>query len=125
MPNEIPLRAWVTQNVTGQFSRSATLERGQDFLAEESDVLLGERVRQRAELEEPDEDADAQLAGLRLDLAHDVVGIADDRHAFLLAQVEAELVERHVLGLLDPRRPRRRRLPEERHGAAVVAQQLL
>src|SRR2546428_9698185 len=109
----------------GRYSIGARLERGQDFRTEEADVLLGERVRQRAELEEPDEDADAQLARLRADLANDVVGVAHDRHAFLLAEIEVELVERHVLGLLDPRRTWGRGLPHEGQGAAMVTQRLL
>src|SRR6267142_2959695 len=106
-------------------TRSASLERGQDLLAEEPDVLLRERMGQRAELEKPHQHPDAQLASLGLNLANDVVGIADDRQAFPLAKVEVELVERQVIGLLDPRRPRRRRLAHESHGAAVVAEKLL
>src|SRR6267142_6037624 len=95
--------------------RSGALERGQDLLAEEPDVLLRERVGQGAELEKPHQHPDAQLASLGLNLADDVVGIADYRQAFPLAEIEVELVERHVLGLLDPRRPRRRRLAHESH----------
>src|SRR5712671_4414496 len=108
MPNEIPFSACVIQNVT---VRSAALERRQDLLAEEPDVLHGQRVRQRAELKEPDQDANTELAGLGADLTDDVVRIAHDRQAFLLAQVEVELVEREILGLLDPGWSRRRRLP--------------
>src|SRR5262245_54056220 len=67
--------------------RSGAFEGGQHLLGEEPDVLLRERVGQGAELEEPHEHPDAELAGLGLDLADDVVGIADDRQALALAEV--------------------------------------
>src|SRR5262245_37002419 len=105
MPKEIPFSAWVIQNVT---MSSVALERGQHLLAEEPDVLGGERVRHRAELEEPDQHTDAELPRLGADLADHVVGIADDRQAFLLAEIEVELVERQVFGLLDSLGARRR-----------------
>src|SRR5262245_58299152 len=122
MPNETPLSAWVIQNVTG---RSASPEGGQDLLAEEPDVLHGQRVGHRAELEQTDQHPDAELARLGLDLADDVVGVPDDRQALFLTQIEVELVEREVFGALDTGGPRRRRLSHERKRAAVIAQELL
>src|SRR5262245_41789540 len=47
---------------------SGFLQRGQDVLGEQADVLLRQIVGQAAELEEPHEDAGAELPHLRLDL---------------------------------------------------------
>ncbi len=54
-----------------------------------------------------------------------VVGIPDERQPLLLRQVEVELVEGQLLRGPDERRPRRRRLAEQLHRAAVIAQELL
>src|SRR5215510_765716 len=100
-------------------------QRGQDVPGELRDVLLCEPVRQAAELEETHEDAGSQLAHLRLELARDVVGIADDGQPLLLHQLEVHLVEGQILGAPDLGGARRGRLAHELHRAAVIGEELL
>src|SRR5215470_15380690 len=77
---------------------SRALELGEDSAGEQLDVPASQRVRHAPELEQAHEDAGTELLHVRLDLARDVVGIADEGQALLLRQAELELVERDVLG---------------------------
>src|SRR5919106_4100186 len=70
---------------------SGALERGQDVLAEQRDILLREVVRHAAELEESHDHAGPQFPHLRLDFARHVVGVADDREPLLLHEIEIHL----------------------------------
>src|SRR5215467_4045427 len=106
-------------------SVSPALELRQDRPREQLDVPLREVVRHAAELEEAHDHAGAELLHVGLDLAGDRVGGAYERKPLLAREIEFELVERDVLGGADHRRPRRRRLTEELHRAAVVGEQAL
>src|SRR5215813_4117941 len=101
---------------------SPALELRQDRPGEQLDVSLREVVRHAAELEETHDHAGAELLHVGLDLAGDRVGGADERKPLLPREIELELVERDVLGGANHRRPRRRRLAEELHRAAVIGE---
>src|SRR4030095_13002977 len=100
-------------------SMSKALELWEDGPREQFDVLSRQGVRHAPELEQPHDDAGAQLLHVRLDLARHGVRIADERESLRLREIELELVERDVLGGPDHGRPWRRRLAKELHRPAM------